>query len=47
MLFHTEEKPYDKSIHAGKEPYIYEFIIVSFIKKTFTSIIPPPVKPIG
>ena len=26
------EKPYGKSIHTGEEPYIYDFIIVSFIK---------------
>ena len=29
---HTEEKPYGKSIHIGKEPYIYDIIIVSLIK---------------
>ena len=34
MLIHTEEKPYGKSIHTGEEPYIYDFKIVSFIKKT-------------
>ena len=28
----TEEKPYGKSIHTGEEPYIYDFIIVSFIQ---------------
>ena len=33
MLIHTEEKSYDKSIHTGEEPYIYDFIIVSLIKK--------------
>ena len=32
MLIHTEEKPYGESIHAGKESYIYDFIIVSLIK---------------
>ena len=32
MLIHTEERPYDKSIHTGEEPYIYDFIIVSRIK---------------
>ena len=43
---HTEEKPYGKSIHTGEEPYIFDFIIVSFIKKTrFTRI--TPVKPFG
>ena len=30
-LIHTEEKPYDKSVHTGEEPYIYGFIIVSLI----------------
>ena len=34
MLIHTEEKPSDKSIHTGEEPYIYDFIIESFIKKS-------------
>ena len=29
ILIHTEEKPYDKSVHTGEEPYIYDFIIVS------------------
>ena len=33
-LIHTEEKPYDKSVHTGEEPYIYDFIIVSLINKT-------------
>ena len=33
ILIHTEEKPYDKSVHTGKEPYIYNFIIVSLIDK--------------
>ena len=28
ILIHTEEKPYDKSVHTGEEPYIYDFIIV-------------------
>ena len=32
MLIHTEEKPYDKSIHTGEEHYIYDFIILSFIR---------------
>ena len=45
MLIHTEEKPYGKSIHTGEEPYIYDFIIESLIKKRFARI--PPVKPIG
>ena len=41
MLFHTEEKPYGKSIHTGEEPCIYDFIIVSLIKKAqFTRINP-------
>ena len=41
ILIHTEEKPYGKSIHAGEEPYIYNFIIVNFIKKKqFTQITP-------
>ena len=34
MIFHTEEKPYDKSVDTGEEPYIYEFIIVSLINKS-------------
>ena len=33
-LIHTEEKPYDKSVHTGEETYIYDFIIVSLIDKT-------------
>ena len=33
ILIHTEEKPYDKSVHTGEEPYIYGFIIVSLIDK--------------
>ena len=30
-FIHT--KPYDKSVHAGEELYIYDFIIVSLINK--------------
>ena len=26
-------EPYDKSVHAGEEPYIKDFIIVSLIYK--------------
>ena len=33
ILIHTEEKPYDKSVHTVEEPYIYDFIIVSLIYK--------------
>ena len=33
ILIHTEEKPYDKSVHTGEKPYIYDFIIVSLINK--------------
>ena len=33
MLIRTEEKPDGKSIHTGEEPYIYDFIIASLIKK--------------
>ena len=33
ILIHTEEKPYDKSVHTGEEPYIYDYIIVSLITK--------------
>ena len=40
MLIHTEEKPYGKLIHTGKEPYIYDYIIVSLIKNQFTRITP-------
>ena len=36
ILIHTEEKPYDKSVHTGEEPYIYGFIIVSLINKLGT-----------
>ena len=46
MLIYIEEKPYDKSIHTGEEPYIYDFIIVSLIKKPCSQEY-PPVKPIG
>ena len=28
MLIHTEEKPYDKSVHTREETYIYDFIII-------------------
>ena len=31
ILITTEEKPYDKSVHTGEEPYIYHFIIVRLI----------------
>ena len=31
ILIHTEEKPYDKSVHTRDEPYIYDFIIVRLI----------------
>ena len=33
ILIHTEEKPYDKSVHTGEEPSIYDFIIVRLINK--------------
>ena len=33
ILIHTEEKPYDKSVNTGEEPYIYGFIIVSLNNK--------------
>ena len=33
ILNYTEEKPYDKSVHTGEEPYIYDFIIVRLINK--------------
>ena len=32
ILIHTEEKPYDKSVHTG-ETNIYDFKIVSLINK--------------
>ena len=32
ILIHTEENPYDKSVHTGEEPYIYDFIIVKVSK---------------
>ena len=28
---HTEEKLYDKPVHTGDKPYIYDFIIVRLI----------------
>ena len=34
ILIHTEEKPYDKSVHTGGEPYIYDFIIVRLVNKS-------------
>ena len=40
MLIHTEEKPYGKSSRTGEEPYIYDFLIASLIKKQFTRITP-------
>ena len=46
MLIHTEEKPYGLSIHEGEEPYIYDFIIVSLIKKPGSQEL-PLVQPIG
>ena len=33
ILIHREEKPYDKSVHTGEEPYVYDFTIVSLIYK--------------
>ena len=33
ISIHTEEKPYDKSVHTGEEAYIYDFIIVRLINK--------------
>ena len=44
-LIHTEEKPYDKSVHTGEEPYIYDFIILSLINKPVSQE-EPPVNPI-
>ena len=41
ILIHTEEKPYDKSVHTGEEPYIYDFIIVRLINKPASQKIPP------
>ena len=46
MLIYTEEKPYDKSVHTGEEPYIYDFIFVRLIIKSASQKY-PPVKPIG
>ena len=34
LIRNTEEKPYDKSVHTGEEPYIYDFIIVGLINKS-------------
>ena len=41
-LIHTEEKPYDRSVHTGGDPYIYDFIIVSLVNNPgwFTRIAP-------
>ena len=33
ILIHTEEKPYDKSVHTGEEPYIYDLTIVRLVNK--------------
>ena len=33
ILIHTEEKPYDKSVHTGEEPYIYDLTIVRLVDK--------------
>ena len=33
ILINTEEKSYDKSVHTGEEPYIYDYIIVRLIDK--------------
>ena len=33
ILIHTEEKPYDKSVHTGEEPSIYDYITVSPVNK--------------
>ena len=41
MLIYTEKKPYGKSIHTGEEPYIYDFINVSLIKKSSSQDYPP------
>ena len=40
-----EEKPYDKSVHTGEEPYIYDFIFVRLVNKPASQ--KNPVKPIG
>ena len=32
-LIRTEEKPYDKSVHTGEEPYIYDLTIVRLVNK--------------
>ena len=32
-LIHTEEKTYDKSVHTGEEPYIYDLTIVRLVNK--------------
>ena len=41
ILIHTEEKPYDKSVHTGAEPYIFAFIIVRLINKPASQKITP------
>ena len=30
-FIHTDVKPYDESVHTKEEPYIFDFIIKSFI----------------
>ena len=45
-LIHTGEKPSDKSVHTGEEPYIYDFITVRLIDKPASQKY-PPVKHIG
>ena len=45
-FIHTEEKPYDKSVHTGEEYYMYGSIIVSLINKPGLQE-QPPFTPIG
>ena len=40
MRIHTDEKPYNKLVHTRESPNIYDFIIVSFIKKPSSQKLP-------
>ena len=46
MLINTGEEPYTKSVHPEEEPHIHAIIVVSFIKKTQLTKV-PPVEAIG
>ena len=44
MWTHTVEKPCDLSIHTREDSYIFNFIVVRFIKKQFTKVNPVKAK---